>query len=216
MAVFVDRNYNSFASTRCGEQKVNVLAFIDDLLAANPGNTLSKTGVLYRLGMQQYNANLKMSMVRPTVPSWFCGKINATTGELFEPSSSNVNPGSDAMISSSLAGATSGLALSATNFAVDKCLENGLPGSPGYALCVETGDLPLEDQFVNIDDWYAELADLAAFPPQEVLDQYAPELSTEVMTEENTEDITGWGGGICFRIVRDSEGNVIDILDCRS
>lgn len=156
---------------------VNADALIKYFLSLHPNNKLIIGSPLYNLAVKQYNKKIKNTLVRPPVPSWFCGKVNSDTNELLLNnddatlranagySDTNVNNISNIQINSR------------TGYPIDKCLEQGTPGSIEYTKCsLTSGNMDEDFDDLSGINWAASFAAL------------------EMMIQSKTVDGSGGGG----------------------
>jgi hypothetical protein len=133
---FINRNINKNPKQIIPD----VNAIINHYLSLHPLNRLRPNSVLYNEAIKQYNTNIQKTLKRPAIPSWFCGKINPKTNQLFigptdfdQRVSSGVvkdNPRIIPPISPQSGG----------KYNIDECLAVGTPGSDQYALNCGTDD----------------------------------------------------------------------------
>jgi hypothetical protein len=132
---FIQRNNNKNTNSFFDAGK-----YIDEILANDKYAYIIPNSSLYNLAVKQYNTNIENTLIRPSVPSWFCGKINPATGELIStltdeelrviggvsPTNANTQPPLSSLINL---------------WPVDECLSTGLPGSTGYSTCESVDEI---------------------------------------------------------------------------
>lgn len=123
--------------------RVDYIALVNQSIEINPSSVDPKSP-LYLRAIEQYNAELnKGNTTRLEVPEGFCGYIDPDTGVF------RVEPDPSPDIKSKLYPVTPTIITPITEppliekYDPDKCLSNGLPGSPGYTQFydVESGQL---------------------------------------------------------------------------
>lgn len=131
----------------------NYSAFISSILTTVPTLTLKDTSNLAAVAVDQYNKKVKTTatLVRPPIPSWFCGYQDTESGQLylseFEIDSNRIKN-----INSSVTLTAGIFAASSVRYESDKCLALGIPGSYWYSFCELTSgfDIPRE---IDVIDW---------------------------------------------------------------
>lgn len=112
----------------------DAIKYIDQLLITNPDVKIIPDSPLYQLAVSQYNGVIKNTLIRPNVPSWFCGVINPITGELDEALTDQ-----ELRVLGGVSGEVLPPAPAVPNpdgqWPDDKCLPRGTPGSIGYSKC---------------------------------------------------------------------------------
>ena len=117
----------------------NIIETINYYLSLSPSNTINPNSELYKLAIKQYNDSLKGSLVRPPIPKFFCGKVDATTGQLtIDLTDYNSRLTAGLVVTPLQISITEVPQLSGA-YRVDNCLKNGLPGSYAYTLCQANG-----------------------------------------------------------------------------
>lgn len=150
---FVVRNNGKLTKTK----KVDAIKVIERFMALHPKNIVKINSVLYNLAVKQYNTTVQNTSIRPTIPLWFCGKVDAVTGELI-PTTNDV-----------LARVTKGYStvegvlvpdapvVELGQYIGDECLIFGTPGSIEYAQCQQGGTTAEENIEVSGVDWLASM-----------------------------------------------------------
>jgi len=145
-------NRSNIATSNDKSNKFDAIKIIEYYTTLHPLNRVSPSSPLYDLAVKQYNENVKNTLVRPAIPSWFCGKIDPDTNELINvPSDQDLRASAGFVLDplaiqpSTLTGITSG-------YAVDTCLYWGTPGSYEYnKLCKEGIDAA--EAAALVSDW---------------------------------------------------------------
>ena len=133
---------------------------IDYYLSLHPRNYLIPNSPLYLAAVSQYNKLVRITKVRPAVPTWFCGAINPETGILIATSIDNELRATTGFTLTSLASAST-LASSTSGYASDLCLaqSSAPPGSIKYIQCTfSLGNSGDEDIIVSGVDWSESIA----------------------------------------------------------
>jgi hypothetical protein len=155
---FVNRNKDVNTKSRV----INAQKIIDYFLSLHPDNHVIVDSPLYNLAVKQYNDTVKTTKIRPPVPNWFCGKVDAATGEL------SLNPTDEDLRLSS------GFVLDPTQKTIvvpskdiltydsDICLQFGAPGSYGYSRCKD--NLTEEEIETSGIDWASSIASWTVEP----------------------------------------------------
>jgi hypothetical protein len=111
----------------------DALKIIDFILSLNDSIKIDPDSLLYSVAVEQYNQVIKNTLERPPVPDWFCGKVEADTGELLL----NLNDTELRSINgfnTLSAETTAPVVYISGGYAIDKQLKYGTPGSPGYVM----------------------------------------------------------------------------------
>jgi len=135
----------------------DALKVIDYYLSLHPSNTLIPNSPLYQAAIKQYNSNIKNTMIRPEIPSWFCGKINPETNELIALPSDDLLRTSAGFIADPTQEVEPYLLSPSSGYVIDNCLYWGTPGSYEYTLCTLRGGGEEEDFEVSGIDWLSSL-----------------------------------------------------------
>jgi hypothetical protein len=144
-------NRSNIATTNNKSQQVDAIKIIEYFSSLHPLNRVKPNSLLYETAVNQYNQNIKNTLIRPTVPSWFCGKINPETGDLINnPSDESLRATAGVVLDPlTLQPTISGDTLS--GYVVDTCLILGTPGSYDYTKCAEGRDAAEVAELVS--DW---------------------------------------------------------------
>jgi hypothetical protein len=143
---FVDRRQEKDTQSNI----VDAQKIIDYFLSLDPNNRIIPNSPLYNVAVKQYNDNVKTTTVRPPVPNWFCGKVDAATGELLT-SKDDEEMRASGGYSSTVINPYDTTAIILSAYDPDGCLENGTPGSFGYSKCSDTLQETIETSGI---DWY--------------------------------------------------------------
>jgi hypothetical protein len=156
---FLPRNHKS--SNNNSSNSTDALRLIEYILGLDKDNRIVPNGKLYKLATRQYNESVRNSLIRPSIPTWFCGKIDDDTG-LLSTTETDVQLREQSGVSTPETVATSDITGDVKPYPLDTCLPKGTPGSPGYSDC-KTG--AVEDTDTGVDlaglDWSAEVYSVA-------------------------------------------------------
>lgn len=144
-------NRDNIATKANKSNKVDALKIIEYYLSLHPSNRVKPNSLLYSLAVKQYNENIQNTLIRPAIPSWFCGKINPTTNELELGLTDEELRASAGVVLDPLIPTLSGAPDTPSGYLIDTCLENGTPGSYNYTLC-DSG-LDTDEAEALIEDW---------------------------------------------------------------
>lgn len=137
---------------------IDAAKILEHYLSLHLLNTVNTSSLLYNSAVRQYNTNVKNTTIRPTIPSWFCGKVNPTTDELITPPTDEVLRASSGFVLDPTVDTEPVILSPSTGYAVDGCLYYGTPGSHGYTLCSLAAGAAEEDYEVSGIDWLASMS----------------------------------------------------------
>jgi len=104
-------------------------------LALHPSNRLIVNSPLYLAAVEQYNQQIKNTLIRPPIPDWFCGKINPTTNELIPLPTDQEQRAANGVLNDNPITTTPIPPQDPKNYLQDSCLSTGTPGSAEYLRC---------------------------------------------------------------------------------
>ncbi|MEI8344668.1 MAG: hypothetical protein WCG06_01185 [Candidatus Omnitrophota bacterium] len=128
---FLNRNQQDVPNNKT----IDALKIIDYILSINKNNVIRPSSILYALAVNQYNETIKNTLTRMPIPIWFCGNIDNNTGLLDFPNDEELRVSTG--VSSTTNATTTNSAIATLQYPKDRCLNSGIPGSPGYALCID-------------------------------------------------------------------------------
>jgi len=146
---FIARNTIPTENTTKGT--IDAIKVIEYYLSLHPSNRVKPNSLLYDLAVKQYNENIRNTLIRPPVPSWFCGKINPETDELILELSDEELRASAGVVSDVLTPNLSSEISTPSGYLADNCLYLGTPGSYDYSICEEGLDIDSAENIVS--DW---------------------------------------------------------------
>lgn len=201
-------------------QKIDYISVIDHILGLHPNNRININSLLYKLALQQWFSQVKGTKTRQNLPSWFCGfpgpptyfnDVNGMPYFLESKVYVTINPTQIYPITPPPEPLSGEFVLQVSSLtsvlcADDICLDYGLPGSFGYAICsgsiIELG---------STIDWtnafYSVLSsiELSATAEGELL---LEEWEENIESFSNNEE--GGEGTNFFQNVLDINGDIID------
>ena len=160
---FVPRTHKN--SNNIKASSIDAIKLIDYVLSLDKNNRIVVNSQLYKMASDQYNESVRNTLIRPDIPTWFCGKIEPTTGFLLMTDTDiRIQAG---ISSSPIPVSALNIDLSgATAYSPDKCLSAGTPGSPGYSNCVSNATENIDTGIGAAGlNWSASVYSVAEPPP---------------------------------------------------
>ena len=155
--------------------------FISKILTANPNLALNPNSQLAKAAVDQYNTKVKQTptLIRPPIPSWFCGYQNTETGQLYL-SEYEINTNRVKTITSSTSLPLSAVTAIQVRYESDRCLGQGTPGSYSYSFCNLATSLQFDDTEIDVIDWST------AFYPIELITNAITQITDTVFDSVQT------------------------------
>ena len=155
--------------------------FISTILAANPNLALNPNSKLAKAAVDQYNTKVKQTptLIRPPIPSWFCGYQNTETGQLYL-SEYEIETSKIRNITTSTSVALTAITAVQVRYEADRCLGQGTPGSYSYSFCNLATSLQFDNTEIDIIDWST------AFYPTETVTDAITQISDTVFDSVET------------------------------
>ena len=181
------------------KQKENsATAFISNILNTVPSLELVSDSSLAKVAIKQYNEKLetKATLVRPPIPSWFCGYQDTESGQLylsdFELDSARIKT-----INNTITLTVETTALSTVRYDADKCLSLGTPGSYWYSRCTLISGFDIGTELDTID-WSTAFypTELVTDAIQQITDAVAEGVNNSISAQvEANAGMSGSSGG---------------------
>jgi hypothetical protein len=134
-------------------QPFDALKIINRFLALHPSNRIIVNSPLYLAAVKQYNTNIQNTLIRPPIPSWFCGKIDSSTNQLITSPTDAEQRVSSGVTTAGTPNIAQTPFQQQNFYTPDACLEVGTPGSTGYVSCQSSNLLDEDDRATSGIDW---------------------------------------------------------------
>ena len=166
---------NPEVSEKNGIASMDYGKFISTILATNSNLVLNPNSQLAKVAVDQYNTKVKQTptLIRPPIPSWFCGYQNTETGQLYL-SEYELETARNRIVTASASLPLSAVTAVQVRYDADRCLSRGIPGSYSYSFCNLASSLQFDNVEADVIDWST------AFYPVELITDAIEQISTTV------------------------------------